>query len=72
MLYLRCVTRFILSTWNTLFAWPMNKALALVTGLTRDTEQSALFVGTKRAAGKIIEEQGWSLQVCPIVNHRWI
>lgn len=48
----------------------MNKALALVTGLTKN-KNKVLFVGTKRAAGKIIKEQADRAGM-PYVNHRWL
>ncbi len=48
----------------------MNKALALVTNLSGN-KNKVLFVGTKRAAGKIIKEQAERANM-PYVNHRWL
>ena len=47
-----------------------NEALALVKNLTAN-KNKVLFVGTKRAAGKVIKEQAL-LAGMPYVNHRWL
>jgi small subunit ribosomal protein S2 len=47
-----------------------NEALALVKNLTAN-KNKVLFVGTKRAAGKVIKEQA-QLAGMPYVNHRWL
>jgi small subunit ribosomal protein S2 len=47
-----------------------NQALEMVTRLVAN-KNKILFVGTKRAAGKIIKEQA-QLAGMPYVNHRWL
>ena len=47
-----------------------NEALAMVKNLTAN-KNKVLFVGTKRAAGKIIKEQAMMAGM-PYVNHRWL
>ena len=48
----------------------LNDALAYIQRLASNKNQ-ILFVGTKRAAGKIIEEQA-TRSGMPFVNHRWL
>ncbi|PID44328.1 MAG: 30S ribosomal protein S2 [Gammaproteobacteria bacterium] len=48
----------------------MNRALGIVTGLA-ENKNKVLFVGTKRAAAKIIKEQAERAGM-PYVNHRWL
>ena len=48
----------------------LNDALAYIQRLASNKNQ-VLFVGTKRAAGKIIEEQA-TRSGMPFVNHRWL
>ncbi len=47
-----------------------NEALALVKGLASN-KNKVLFVGTKRAAGKVIKEQAERAGM-PYVSHRWL
>jgi small subunit ribosomal protein S2 len=47
-----------------------NEALTLVKNLTAN-KNKVLFVGTKRAAGKVIKEQALMAGM-PYVNHRWL
>ena len=48
----------------------LNKALAEIQSLA-DKKKKVLFVGTKRAAGKIIKEEAIRAGM-PYVNHRWL
>ncbi|PIE42807.1 MAG: 30S ribosomal protein S2 [Gammaproteobacteria bacterium] len=48
----------------------MNQALSFVTKLS-ENKNKVLFVGTKRAAAKIIKEQARRANM-PYVNHRWL
>ena len=61
--------RFTSSTWSTQFP-AFNEALDMVTRLAGN-KNKILFVGTKRAAGKIIKEQA-ERSGMPYVSHRWL
>ncbi|HCI02636.1 MAG TPA: 30S ribosomal protein S2, partial [Oceanospirillaceae bacterium] len=48
----------------------LNEALAIVQNMASN-KNKVLFVGTKRAAAKVIKEQAERVGM-PYVNHRWL